>query len=67
MELKQTNCGELMAKIKKNMLRDRAKKLSEITDEMWQHVNNELRTIIDEFITVQNFSPATKKTISIWT
>lgn len=61
MELKRTNGSELMTKIKKNMLRDRAKKLPEITDEMWQHVNDELRTIVDEFIAVQNFSPATKR------
>lgn len=47
--------------IEMNMLRPRAKKLPTITDEMWREVNEEYRILAEEFISVQNFSPDTKK------
>lgn len=47
--------------INKNMLRERAKKLPEVTGEMWSQVNGEYREIVEEFISVQNHSPETKK------
>lgn len=50
-----------MGKIEKNMLRERAKKLPEVTDEMWLEVNDEYRELVEEFISVQNHSPQTKK------
>lgn len=50
-----------MGKIEKNMLRDRAKKLPDITDEMWMQVNDDYRMKVEEFISVQNHSPQTKK------
>ena len=43
------------------MLRPRAKKLPDITDEMWQEVNYDYRSLVEEFISVQNLSPQTKK------
>jgi len=50
-----------LGKIEKNMLRDRAPKLPEVTDEMWKLVNAEYRELVEEFVSVQNHSPATKK------
>jgi integrase len=50
-----------MGKINKNMLRERAKKLPEVTDEMWEQVNPEYRELVEEFVSVQNHSPQTKK------
>lgn len=50
-----------MSKIEKNMLRERAKKLPEVTDEMWQQVNDDYRLLVEEFVSVQNHSPQTKK------
>lgn len=47
--------------IEKNMLRDRAPKLPEVTDEMWEKVNEDYRMLVDEYLTVQNHSPQTKK------
>lgn len=47
--------------IEKNMLRDRAEKLPEITDEKWELVNQEYRELVEEFVSVQNHSPQTKK------
>lgn len=47
--------------IEMNMLRPRAKKLPEVSDEMWQAVNDEYRELVEEFISVQNFSPQTRK------
>lgn len=43
------------------MLRERAKKLPEVTDEMWLEVNDEYRELVEEFVSVQNHSPQTKK------
>lgn len=43
------------------MLRPRAKKLPDITDEMWKEVNEDYRMLVEEFLSVQNFSPQTKK------
>jgi integrase len=54
------NGGELMSKIDKNMLRERAIKLPEVTDEKWNLVNEEYRLLVDEYISVQNHSPQTK-------
>jgi integrase len=47
--------------IEKNMLRERAKPLPEVTDEMWQKVNDDYRLLVEEYISVQNHSPETKK------
>lgn len=47
--------------IEKNMLRDRAEKLPDITDEMWKLVNDDYRSLVEEFISVENHSPQTKK------
>ncbi|NBI28595.1 tyrosine-type recombinase/integrase [Chengkuizengella marina] len=51
----------IITKIKKNMLRERAKKLPAVTDEMWREVNEDFRIIAEEFVSVQDFSPKTKK------
>ncbi|WP_226035606.1 tyrosine-type recombinase/integrase [Aquibacillus saliphilus] len=48
-------------KIEKNMLRDRAEKLPEVTDEMYENVNEEYREFVSEYISSQNHSPATKR------
>lgn len=48
-------------KISTNMLRDRAKPLPEVTDEMWNEVNKEYRDLINEYIKSQSHSPQTKK------
>lgn len=50
-----------MSKIKTNTLRKRAKKLPDVTDEMWKLVDDDYREFAEEFISVQNFSPQTKK------
>lgn len=50
-----------MSEIKMNILRPRAKKLPTVTDEMWQKVDEDYRYLVDEFVSVQNFSPQTKK------
>lgn len=47
--------------VKKNTLREPAKKLDEVTDEMWMKVNSEYRELAEEFLTVQDLSPASKK------
>ena len=47
--------------ISKNMLRDRAKKLPEITDEMWLQVNKEYRDLVRNYLRSQPHSPKTKK------
>jgi integrase len=49
-----------MANINKNMLRERATKLPEVTDEKWKLVNEEYRLLVEEYISVQNHSPQTK-------
>jgi integrase len=46
--------------IDKNMLRERASKLPEVTDELWKSVNEDYRLLVEEFISVQNHSPQTK-------
>jgi integrase len=46
--------------IDKNMLRERAIKLPEITDDKWKLVNYEYRSLVEEFVSVQNHSPQTK-------
>src|SRR5690606_21377633 len=43
------------------MLRNRAEKLPDVTDEMWKQVNQEYRELVEEYISVQNHSPATKR------
>lgn len=50
-----------MANIDKNMLRERAEKLPEVDDEKWMLVNEDYRNLVEEFISVQNHSPQTKK------
>ena len=47
--------------ITKNMLRERAEKLPDVTDEMWLQVNEEYRNLVNEFINSQSHSPKTKK------
>ncbi len=47
--------------INKNMLRQRAQKLPEVTDEMWQKVNPLTRELIDEFLNSIDASKQTKK------
>lgn len=47
--------------IKMNMLRERAKKLPDVTDEMWEEVNSDYRLLVEEYLDVQNHSPETKK------
>jgi integrase len=54
----------LSKKIEKNMLREQADRLPEVTDEMWQQVNDDYRMLVEEYISVQNHSPATKKQYS---
>lgn len=48
-------------KIEMNMLRPRAKKLPDVTDEMWEEVNDEYRELVEEYLAVNSFSPQTKK------
>lgn len=48
-------------KIEMNMLRERAKKMPEVTDEIWQQVDAEYRSLVEEYISVNSFSPQTKK------
>lgn len=43
------------------MLRERAKPLPEVTDEMWSKVNDDYTSLVEEYIAVQNHSPDTKK------
>ncbi|MCM3387335.1 site-specific integrase [Ureibacillus chungkukjangi] len=47
-------------KIEKNMLRERAKKLPEVTEEMWLKVNEDYRLLVEEYISSQSHSPKTK-------
>lgn len=62
MELKQTNGGELMAKsIEKNMLRSRATKLPEVTESMWEKVDEEHRNLVQEFLDAHSFRDKTRK------
>lgn len=51
-----------MSEINKNLLRKPADKLYEITDEMWQKINKESRSLVEEFLEVSNqLSPKTRK------
>lgn len=51
-----------MSKIEKNMLRDRAEKIADVTDEMWQLVRCEHRELVEEYLDVNtHLSLATKK------
>lgn len=54
-----------MGKIEMNMLRPRAKKLPEVTEEMWLKVDEDYRNLVEEFINVNSFSEQTKKTIPV--
>lgn len=47
--------------IERNMLRKRAKKSDDITDEMYEKVNTEYREFVDEYLAAQNHSPDTRK------
>jgi site-specific recombinase XerC len=48
--------------INKNLLRDPADKIDAITNEMWRQVNEESRTLVEEFLEVNSqLSPKTKK------
>lgn len=46
---------------KKNMLRERAERLPEVTDLLWQQVNEDYRSLVEEYVSVQNHSPTSKK------
>lgn len=47
--------------IEMNMLRKRAKKADDITDEMWQQIRSEHRELVDEYLNVStHLSPKTK-------
>ena len=51
-----------MTKINQNLLRKPAKKLDEITDEMWLKVNEDSRNLVEEFLEVNSqLSPRTRK------
>lgn len=47
--------------IEKNMLRDRAKKLPDVTDEMWEQVHPIYRELFEEYLGSVDLSPNTKK------
>ncbi|WP_413986483.1 tyrosine-type recombinase/integrase [Paenibacillus polymyxa] len=47
--------------VKKNTLREPAKKQAEVTDEMWQQVNEDYRFNAEEFVSVQDLSPQSRK------
>lgn len=47
--------------VKKNTLREPAKKQPEVTDEMWQQVNEDYRFNAEEFVSVQDLSPQSRK------
>jgi len=46
---------------KQNTLREPAKKQAEVTDEMWKQVNQDYRDITDEYLSVQDLSPDSRK------
>ncbi|MEK4006334.1 tyrosine-type recombinase/integrase [Paenibacillus sp. FSL H3-0333] len=46
---------------KQNTLRDPAKKQAEVTEEMWLQVNQDYREKVEEFVSVQDLSPASRK------
>lgn len=48
-------------KIEMNMLRARAKKMPEVTSEIWKEVNEDYTYLVEEYISVHSFSPQTKK------
>lgn len=50
-----------MSKINKNTLREPADKLEPVTDDKWLLVNEDYRLLAEEYISVQNHSPDTKK------
>jgi integrase len=51
-----------MSEINKNLLREPADKLYDITDEMWLKINEESRSLVEEFLKVNNqLSPKTRK------
>lgn len=50
--------------IDKNMFRERANKLPDVDDVKWKFVNDDYRTLVEEFILVQNHSVQTKKQYS---
>jgi len=47
--------------IEQNMLRKRAKKSDDITDAMYDNVNEEYREFVSEYLDAQNHSPQTKR------
>jgi len=47
--------------IEKNMLRERATPLPEVTTKMWEQVNEDYRNLVEEYLQVQSHSPHTKK------
>lgn len=52
--------------IEQNMLRKRAQKLPEVTDEMWSQVDQEHQDLVSEFLDANSFRDKTKKTISFY-
>ncbi|KFK83354.1 hypothetical protein DK44_2135 [Bacillus atrophaeus] len=47
--------------IEKNMLRTRAKKLPEVTQEMWDQVDDEHKNLVQEFLDAHSFRDKTRK------
>lgn len=50
-----------MSEINENMLRDRAKPLDKITNDMWNTVREEHRFLVDEFLEVNTFREKSKR------
>ncbi len=50
-----------MSNIEKNMLRERALRLPEVTDEMWNKVDDEHRQLVSEFLEVNSFREKSRK------
>ncbi|MFA1510087.1 tyrosine-type recombinase/integrase [Priestia aryabhattai] len=48
-------------KIEKNMLRERAKPLPEVTDEMWNKIDDEHRMLVQEFLETGSFRAKSKR------
>lgn len=48
-------------KIEKNMIRERAEKLPEVTDAMWKQVDEEHKNLFQEYIDSNSFRPKSRK------
>lgn len=52
---------KMSKEIEQNMLRKRAQKLPEVTDDMWSQVDQEHRDLVSEFLDANSFRDKTKK------